>query len=108
VVFVCTCYLSLNESTRCSFRYKSYIVGKLLLHNTLTFLHHIALDLSSDWLLRKMEISFFLGTKIRTAAEQTYVCLEAKRLWKPGQFHLKLDLHFLCHAQPLAELGRPQ
>jgi len=28
---------------------------------------------------------FFLGTEMRSAAEQTVVCLDVNKLWKPGQ-----------------------
>jgi len=31
-----------------------------------------------------MEKRIFLGITIRTAAEKTFVCLDAKGLWKPG------------------------
>ena len=49
--------------------------------------------------LRKLENWLSLGTKIRTAAEQTIVCLDAKGLWKPGQSFILAGLHIFCYAQ---------
>jgi len=48
----------------------------------------------------------FLGTDIRTAAEQTIVCLDAKGLWKPGHSLLLTGLTLFGHVQLLAELGK--
>jgi len=47
----------------------------------------------------------FLGIKIRTAAEQTIVCLDAKGLWKPWQsfilagFKLSLPRSAPCESE---------
>jgi len=60
---------------------------EMLLHNLWSFVHHSAHVSSSGWHLQKWENWLLTSSwhKNMNCYRATVVCLDAKRLWKPGQ-----------------------